>query len=426
MASTSALGKIKQSLYFPVASYFRFFAKFKLARWNPRIVVITGSSGKTTLMNMAVAQFKKGAEYSHHANSSFGIPFNILGLQRKSLKPQEWIYLFLAAPFKVFSSVPSQKIYIVEADCDRLEEGVFLSSLLKPEVTIWLSSARSHSMNFDNLVKAGIFKNVEDAIAFEYGYFLDETKKLAIVNSDSSQIFEQTKRTNVEIKKISKNVLNDYTVSKEGTKFKIKDEVFKFKFLLPEAAFSSVYAVKLLTEYFTIPFDSSFAEFELPPGRSSIFKGVKNITIVDSCYNSNFSSASEIINMFNKIPANKKWVVVGDMLEQGSVEKEEHEKLANLVVDSKFEKVILIGPRIYKHGFEILEKHYEDNVVHYDSPKDVLDYLKDNIQGGETILFKGARFLEGVIEDLLENKNDAKKLSRREKIWEERRKKWGL
>ena len=60
------------------------------------------------------------------------------------------------------------------------------------------------------------------------------------------------------------------------------------------------------------------------------------------------------------------------------------------------------------------------------SPKEVLDYLKDNLAGGEMILFKGARFLEGVIENLLENKEDAAKLARREKVWEIRRRKWDL
>ena len=114
------------------------------------------------------------------------------------------------------------------------------------------------------------------------------------------------------------------------------------------------------------------------------------------------------------------------MLEQGRSEKEEHEKLAQLIVQSNYDRVILLGPRIINHGYSIIEKHYKNKVVAYTSPKDVLDYLLSNLEGGETILFKGARFLEGVIERLLKNKSDVAKLARREKIWEIRRKKWGL
>ena len=69
------LSRLKRLLYFPIASYFRFFAVLRLRRWNPRIVVVTGSNGKTTLLHMLEAQLGAKARYSHHANSSFGIPF---------------------------------------------------------------------------------------------------------------------------------------------------------------------------------------------------------------------------------------------------------------------------------------------------------------------------------------------------------------
>lgn len=417
---------LKRVLYFPLAHYFRFFAKIKLARWKARIIVITGSSGKTTLLHLIEAQLGEKARYSHHANSSYGIPFDILGLERKTLMIYEWFELFIRAPFLAFSSVPKQEIYIVEADCDRPGEGRFLSTLLKPEVTIWLSTSRTHSMNFDKLVEQGKFTNVEQAIAYEYGHFLEATDKLVIYNSDSELIKNQLSRTKADVVGISKKFLAEYKVSKEGTVFKINDRTYKFKYLLPEAVFSSIAATLRLCEYLKLPIDSTFSEFEVPPGRSEIFRGIKNTTLIDSSYNSNLGSATEIINMFDQFTDQKKWAVIGDMLEQGNSEREEHEKLANLVDRSNYDRVVLLGPRIIKYGLPILEKHYKDRVVGFEKPNEVLDYLKSNINGGETILFKGARFLEGVIEHLLKNKADVEKLSRREKIWEIRRKKWGL
>ncbi len=418
---------IKKVLYFPLAYYFRSLAKIKLSRWNPRIFVITGSSGKTTLLHLVESQIGDSARYSHHANSSYGIPFDILGLERKTLMFSEWFELFLKSPFLAFSKVPKQKIYIVEADCDRPGEGKFLSTFLKPQVTIWLSSGRTHSMNFDKLVEQDKFPNVEQAIAHEYGYFLKETDRLVIYNSDSELITRQTFRTKAQKVAISnRDHLKAYEVSKSGSIFKINNRVYEFKFLLPEAVSYSISAVLSLTEYLEVPFENKFKKFEIPPGRSSIFNGIRKTTLIDSCYNSNFSSASEIINMFNKIRADKKWVVIGDMLEQGASEREEHEKLAQLIVESNYSRIILLGPRITRYGYRNIKKHYGDRVVALTSPKNVLDYLLLNLAGGETILFKGARFLEGVIENLLENKKDAAKLTRREKVWEIRRKKWGL
>ncbi|MBI4091713.1 MAG: hypothetical protein HY427_00675 [Candidatus Levybacteria bacterium] len=388
--------------------------------------MVTGSSGKTTLLHLIEAQLGDKARYSHHANSSYGIPFDILDLSRKTLLPFEWITLFLFAPLRVFSKVPKEKIYVVEADCDRPGEGRFLSTLLAPEVTIWLSSSRTHSMNFDRIVEQGKFKSVEEAIAFEYGYFLEATNKLTIVNSDSKLINNQLLRTKAKVIRISSRNLKSHEASWKGTDFKINGKTFSFQFLLPEATSYSISATLALVKYLDLPSDASFSKFAIPPGRSSVFKGIKNTVIVDSSYNSNFESASEIINMFNKIGSGKKWAVTGDMLEQGKEEEEEHKKLANLIVASNYEKVVLLGPRIIGHGFETLKRHYGDNVVAFMFPREVLDYLKDNLEGGEMILFKGARFLEGVIENLLENKEDAAKLARRDRVWEIRRKKWDL
>ena len=87
-----------------------------------------------------------------------------------------------------------------------------------------------------------------------------------------------------------------------------------------------------------------------------------------------------------------------------------------------------MGPRTSEYTFPKL-RNLENRgvkVVKFLGPREVLDYLEEEIEGGETILFKGARFLDGVIEHLLIDKRDVAKLPRREKIWEIRRKRWGL
>src|SRR3989344_7613412 len=169
------IDRLKKILYFPLASYFRFFARIRLKKWHPRIIVITGSSGKTTLLHLIESQLQTKALYSHHANSSYGIPFHILSLERKTLTVYEWIGLFFKTPFYAFKKSPREKLYVVEADCDRPGEGKFLAEFLRPEVTLWVSISKTHSMNFDELVTTGIFKTIEDAIAHEFGYFIEYT-----------------------------------------------------------------------------------------------------------------------------------------------------------------------------------------------------------------------------------------------------------
>ena len=412
--------KIKRFFYFPIASYFALFAAIRLKLWRPRIIVITGSSGKTTLLHLIESQLGDNAKYTHKANSSFGIPFNILGLQRNDLTLIEWPLLFIQAPFALFKNLPKEKIYIVEADCDRSGEGKFLTSFIKPEITLWLNVSKSHSGNF----KSGSFSSVDEAIAYEFGYFAEKTTKLVIANTDSKVLVDQLKRVNCEVKEVSGKDLTKYEITLDETHYQINNENYTFKYLLPKEMSVSILMCKELVDHLNLKFDKSFSNFNLPNGRSSIFRGVKNTTIVDSTYNATLESMKAIINMFAKIQAKNKWIVLGDMIELGQLEKSEHEKLSEVINNFNFDKVIFMGPRVSNYTLPLIKKSI--STEHFLYPNEVLNYLKHNIKGGETILFKGVRFLEGVIENLLENKFDSKYLVRREKVWDIRRKKFGL
>lgn len=427
--------KLKKLFYFPIANYFRFWAKIQLALWKPKIIVITGSSGKTTLLHLIESQVGEKAKYSHYANSSYGIPFDILGLKRKKLTLDEWIYLFFLAPFKAFKSKPSERLYIVEADCDRPGEGKFLASLLNPEITLWISSSLTHSASFDPLVKNNYFPTVEEAIASEFGYFLEYTKKFAIVNEDSAPIRKQLKRTQAIVQKVSIKSLKDYKISGNRTEFVIEDKKYSTNFLVPKDVFYSIQMTNLLMKSLNLPLDTTFKNFVLPPGRNSVFKGIKDTTIIDSTYNSTPDGVKAILQMFDQYPAKNKsstgsvldkWIVLGDMIELGIKEKEEHEKLATFINSMNLSRVVLIGPRVSKYTYPKLNSEFTQKAKKFIMPKDGLNFILENINGGETILFKGARFLEGIIERLLKNKDDANNLVRREAVWENRRRSFGL
>ena len=58
------IASLKKRLYFFVAGYFRFWARFVLERWQPRIVVVTGSNGKTTLLHLIESQLGEKAIFT--------------------------------------------------------------------------------------------------------------------------------------------------------------------------------------------------------------------------------------------------------------------------------------------------------------------------------------------------------------------------
>lgn len=416
---------LKIALYFIVARYFSFFAGIRLARWKPRVVIITGSNGKTTALHLVAVQFGPRAKYSFHANSAFGIPFDILGLTRRNFSVFEWPALFLLAPLYAFRGPHPEKIYIVEADGDRPGDGDFFGPLLKPEVCVWLSSSRTHSMLFEQSVERGEFENVDDAIAHGFGRFLAHTSQLVILNGDNPRIVGNARQTSASVYQVKeKELLDAYAVSTSGTTFRIKGEPYTAPYVLPKETFYAIASSVKVAEYFGTRPATDLSGLVLPPGRSSLFRGIKNTTLLDSSYNANLESVVAIMRMAEALPG-EKWLVLGDLIEQGKLEQEEHERLGHIIAESEFRRSILVGPRLQKYTKPILEERGK-RVASFIGPKEALDYLLAELSGGEILVFKGARFLEGIIEHLLQDYADAAQLCRREKVWVTRRKKFGL
>ena len=174
------IANLKKKFYFVAAGYFKFFANISLKRWHPRVIIITGSAGKTTMLNLVESQLGEKAHYSHNANSAFGIAFDILGQKGVTGSRAHWISLILKTPLLAFTYKRREKFYVVECDGERPHEAEFVAKWLKPEVSCWVSLGRSHAVFYEKEVTSGRFSNIDEAIALlEYAGFKFENGKLS-------------------------------------------------------------------------------------------------------------------------------------------------------------------------------------------------------------------------------------------------------
>ena len=417
--------KFKKRFYFVAAGYFRHFASRALKRWNPRIIAITGSAGKTTMLNLVEHEIGSKAHYSHDANSAFGISFDVLGLKGIRGSKLRWAYLFLAAPFKSLFCRHKEKFYVVEIDGERPHETEFLAEWLKPEVTIWVSVGRSHAVQFEKEVAEGKFNNVDEAIAAEFATLPQNTKKIVYIDAKSEMMKAATKNIAAKVIAINKAEIKKYVVYPDSTDFTYGDTTFHFNHPEPKDIAFNLLVLQDLMKYLKLPFKSDFSGIRLAPGRSSYFKGKKGINIVDSSYNAHMISMASVLDMTKRMHTEKKWLVIGDIVDQGSAEATEHRKLADLIAEVKPDKVILVGRRTKKYTAPELKQLGVSAVATLD-PRKALEYIEKHILGNETIVFKGSQYLEWIVEKLLEDPKDAEKLCRREKAAVNRRKSWGL
>lgn len=419
------VSKLKKRFYFVAAKYFRFFANRAFRRWHPRVIAVTGSAGKTTMLNLLEHEIGKKAHYSHDANSAFGVSFDMLGLKGIRGSKLRWIWLLIAAPFRGLCYRHKEPFYVVEIDGERPHEAEFLAEWLKPEVTIWVSIGLSHAVQFEKVVEEGQFDSLSEAITAEFANLPNNTTKRVYIDADSKLMVEATSGIKAKVIPIKKSNLKKYVVYPDSTDFTYGDTTFHFDHPEPKDVSFNLFVLQDLMKYLKLPFKSDFSNLKIAPGRSSYFKGKKGVDIVDSSYNAHMISVASILDMARRMHADRKWLIIGDIVDQGSLEKEEHERLAKLIADVKPENVVLVGRRTKQYTAPKL-KELGISAVTTNDPRKALSYLEKHITGKETLIFKGSHYLEWVIEKLLANPADAKKLCRREKAAVARRKSWGL
>ena len=416
--------KLKKKLYLSVANYFKFWSNISLKRWNPRIIIVTGSAGKTTMLNLIESQLGAKAHYSHNANSAFGIAFDILGMRGITGSKLHWISLFLQTPFRAFVYSRKEKFYIVEADGERPHEAEWIAKWLRPEVSVWVTLGRSHAVFYEQEVAAGNFANVDDAIAHEFSTIPANTRKLVIIDGDNEKMLETTKNIEAKVVSVKKDALKSYEVYPDKAIFEFAKHKFVFHDPMPRDVAIQLVMLEKLMKYLNEPINYDLNDFSMPPARSNYLEGKKGIKIIDSSYNAHIISMTTVLDMVKALHAPHKWLVIGDIIDQGRLEGEEHEKLAQLLLDTKVENIVLIGRRTKKYTYPLLKD--KAKVQSFDKPQQALKYLEKNLTGKETVIFKGSQYLEWIVEKLLAHPEDVSNLARQDEAHRRRRASWGL
>lgn len=418
------IAKFKKKFYFVAAGYFKFFANFSLKRWHPRIIIVTGSAGKTTMLNLIESQLGAKAHYSHNANSAFGIAFDILGMRGITGSKLKWIALILKTPLRAFTYKHVEKFYIVECDGERPHEAEFIAKWLKPEVSCWVSLGRSHAVYFENEVKSGKFKDIDEAIAHEFATIPKNTRKLVLIDDENAKMHEYTEEIAAKVVAVNQKELKNYEVYPERAVFDFGKHQFEFQEPMPRDVTVQLLMLSELMDYLDEKIDYKLTNFQMPPARSNYLEGKNGIKIVDSSYNAHIISMTTVLDMVKVMHAPHKWLVIGDIIDQGQLEGEEHKKLAQLLLDVKAEKIVMIGRRTKKYTYPLIKD--ECDAVSFDKPQQALKYLEENLTGKETVIFKGSQYLEWIVEKLLANPNDVEKLARQDEAHRRRRASWGL
>lgn len=378
------------------------------------------------MLHLVEQQLGQRAHYSHNANSAYGIAFDIVGLRGITNTGWRWLFLFVAVPYRALTYRRNKEFYIVEIDGERPHETDFIASWLKPEATIWVSVANSHAVYFDQQVARGEFATVEEAIAYEFSRLPSHTSMRIFANGDDETIRGLVDRIRVDTEFSSLDDLTEYNVSVDSTSFTLMGKTFTFGYPMPRDIAMQLSLLCKLMNYLKLPIETDMSGFVMPPGRNSYFQGVESTHLIDSTYNAHLISMRSMIDLLDEIDTPKKWLVLGDMVEQGKSEASQHEQLAERILGADVERVLLVGKRLKSYTLPKLSGSSTLKVAAFDNPQQALEYIRSELSGGETILFKGSQYLEWIVEKLLADPSQKSELARQDLAAKRRRRQRGL
>lgn len=429
--------------------YLRIMARLQLKKIKPFVVGVGGASGKTSLSNFIYLILSKEyrVKQGKGKNSETGIPLDILGLQNKNYSKSEWIKVLILAPLKVLFDFKKYDIYVAEMGIDGPVEPKNMSYLLKiikPNVSVLTNISYEHSVYFDPLVEnvQGREEDILDLTIKQEGLLITSllAKNTAVLNMDDKNISGLKDQVKAQILTVS-------ALLKSADFYIEKTQNFVDKFIVTFVNGGKTYKIEIknpLPKHFAYSFILAIAtagikginieksinalekDFSLPPGRMTVFKGIKDTILIDSSYNNaTLTPILDLLDFVYEIGKQRRRVgIIGDMRELGTMSKALHEEVAQKILKT-LDLAILIGPLTQKYIEPILKKNKFESYSYANftqGKNTILELIKPK----DMILIKGSQntlFLERVVEMLLQDKSDRDQLCRRGDFWEKIRQK---
>ncbi|MDN3596380.1 UDP-N-acetylmuramoyl-tripeptide--D-alanyl-D-alanine ligase [Zunongwangia endophytica] len=286
------------------------------------IIAITGSNGKTTtkeLLNAVLSKKYHTVATSGNLNNHIGVPLTLLQMDQTT------------------------EVGIVEMGANHQGEIEFLTELTLPDYGYITNFGKAHLEGFGSI--EGVIKGKSEL----YQHLIDH-KKLLFLNLDDTIQKLHDSYSHIFTFGTSDDaaVTLDYNIHEnksEFASFNFNKTNFKSQLTGQYNAFNAAAALTIGL-YFKVPFEdieSAIATYTPSNNRSQIQK-TKNNTLLLDAYNANPTSMLSALKNFKELPTElTKVVVIGDMLELGQYTTEEHQSIADICKDLKFEKVYLIG-----------------------------------------------------------------------------------
>lgn len=381
-----------------LAAYYR-------RKFSPILVGVTGSVGKTTTKEMIAL---------------------VLSEKYNTLKTQGNFNNEIGLPKTLFNLTSEHKAAVIEMGMSDFGEIERLSETAAPTLGVITNIGFSHIENLksqDGILKAKleILKGMEDnapLIVNGDDIRLAPLKRGLIMNTSDAKcyndIFYSKSESNHSVYLYGiENPENDFCAEniyeEDGrTYFELKYSGGKIPVEIPCVGRHNVlnaaaaFCVGILSGLSENEIVSALKKYKPDGMRQNIVKKGSNTVIID-CYNASPDSMKATLSVLAGMKCEgRKIAVLGDMLELGDMSEKLHRLVGEYAAQYRPDKLYCYGENAMYIAAEASKHGLAGCAFHTDSKDLMAEKIKENLQSGDTILFKASRGmkLEEVIDKI--------------------------
>lgn len=337
-------------------------ANYHRRKFEIPVISITGSNGKTTTKELITAVLSSHYEITAtqgNLNNHIGVPLTLLGIHSKT------------------------EIAVIEMGANHQGEIKELCKIAEPTHGIITNIGKAHLGGF------GGYEGVIKAKTELYSW-IKSSNGTAFINADNPLLVEKSNGLNCIFYGTGENNYVQAELIPDDDYLSLKyyndsNSTCIHTQLIGSYNFENTLAAICIGKTFQVPqakIIASIEQYTPSNSRSQLLKTKRNTIILDA-YNANPSSMQAAIRNFVRIKADKKLMILGDMLELGEESTFEHTSIVELALSHKLTNSIFVGSEFCK------TKHPE--MRYFANSQEAHDYLEHEQISGFTILLKGSR-----------------------------------
>ena len=422
-------------------------ASLVLKKYQPKIIGITGSVGKTSTKDALISVLGqslsvRGSEKSYNS-SDFGVALTVLGCHSAWHDLFGWFEIILYGLVLIIFRKPYPEWLILEIGLEHPGE---IKQILKwvkidlavitllPEVPVHVEFFKSkdevtnEKMLLAKAVSAGgqVFLNADDSNSLKFiPDLVGEIKTIGFAESagyralEPAIVYEESSGQSRPAGLSFNLVHNDKNLA-----VKIKGVVGEHQIypVLTALAVGDKLGLKM------IEMIGALDNYQAPAGRLRLIEGIKETMILDDTYNASpVAVLAGLKTLASFEGADRKIAVIGDMLQLGKHTVDSHKEIGYQLAEF-CDLVITVGLRAKFVDEALREKKFgERKMKHFENSVEAGEYLQDKIKTGDLIFIKGSQGMrmEKVVEEIMAHPElKDKLLVRQEKEWQREQVSW--